>query len=374
LAASIRRLLALLALVAGAAAPLAAQASIELAGRVVRLVGADSAPVPGLSVSAHRVGKTLQGVVDSAITGPAGTFRFRLRGDTAAIYLVSARFGGVEYFSEPVRAPGATRLSVVVSDTSSAAPVSLSSRHVIVSRPDPTGGRAILDLFTLKNASTVTRVSRDTLTPTWRVVLPSGALEPAVEEGDVSSAAIEFHGDTLLLFAPVAPGLKRMMLSYRLPVAETHPRWTAPADSFDLLVEEGDATVQGAGLVPVPAVTLMERSLRRWSAIPPTGPAGEVRFSSGGNDSRAQLWILVGLVAVVLIGGGAALVRRGPRTIPPPRAASDDLIGRLARLDARYAGREREVPAEEWAAYQVERTRLKQAAESAALARRRPTP
>jgi len=374
LAASIRSLLALLALVAGAAASLAAQGTVELAGKVVRLAGADSVPVPGLSVSAHRVGKSLQGVVDSATTGPAGAFRFRLPGDTAAIYLVSARFGGVEYFSEPVRAPGATHLLVVVSDTSSAAPVSLSARHVIVSRPDPTGGRAILDLFTLKNASTVTRVSRDTLTPTWRVVLPSGALEPAVEEGDVSAAAVEFHGDTLLLFAPVAPGLKRMMLSYRLPVGETTPRWTAPADSFDLLVEEGDASVQGAGLVPAPAVTLMERSLRRWSAIPPTGPAGEVRFSSGANDSRTLLWSLVGLVAVVVLVGGVVVLRRRPRPAPVPRAASEDLIGQLARLDARYAARQQEVPAEEWTRYQAERTRLKQAAESAALARRRPTP
>jgi len=351
LAASIRRLLAVLALAAGSAVPLAAQASIELAGRVVRLAGADSVPLPRVSVSAHRVGKTLQGVVDSALAGPGGTFRFRFSGDTAAIYLVSARFGGVEYFSEPVRAPGAAHLLVVVSDTSSTAPVSLSARHVIVSRPDPGGGRAILDLFTLRNSSTMTRVARDTMTPTWRVVLPEGALEPAVEEGDISGAAVAFRGDTLLLFAPVAPGLKRMMLSYHLPVAETRPRWTAPADSFDLLVEEADATVQGAGLVPVAPVTLMDRNLRRWS-----------------------LWTLVGVVGVVVIIGGAAVLRRRPRPVPARRDAPTDWIGELARLDARYAGRQQEVPVEEWAQYQAERTRLKEAAESAALARRRRSP
>ena len=263
---------------------------------------------------------------------------------------------------------------MIVSDTSSTAPVSLSARHVIVSRPDPTGARAILDLLTLRNTSSATRVAPDTLTPTWRVVLPAGALEPAVEEGDVSGAAVTFRGDTVLLFAPVAPGRKSLMLSYRLPVAETRPRWSAPVDSFDLLVEEVDATVHGAGLVPAPPVTLMERELRRWSAIPPTGPEGEVRFAIAGTDVRGWLWALVGLVAVALIGGSAVLLRRHPRRPSAPAAPPDDLIGMLARLDARYVGRQSEVSPEEWHGYQSERTRLKAAAESAALARRRPAP
>jgi len=366
--------LAAIALVAGAAASAAAQGPIQLAGKVVRVAGSDSVVISGVPVSAHRIGKALQGVVDSAKTGAAGTFRFRLPGDTSAIYLVSARFGGVEYFSEPIRAPGATGLVIVVSDTSSAAPVRLSARHVIVSRPDPTGARAILDLFTLANASTLTRVSPDTTVPSWRVVLPAGALEPAVEEGDVSAAAVAFHGDTLLLFAPVAPGVKRMMLSYRLPVAASRAEWTAPADSFDLLVEEGSATVSGAGLEPAPPVTLMERELRRWSATPPTGPVGEVRFASPAGSARGPLWALVGIVAVIVVGGGALVLRRRPREAPRRAVPPGDLIGQLARLDAEFAGRQGEVPTAAWEAYQAERSRLKQAAESAALARRRPAP
>ena len=361
-------------MLAVAAVPLAAQAPMELGGRVVRLVGADSTPLSGVSVSAHRVGKALQGVVDSATTGPGGRFRFLLRADSTAIYLVSARFGGVEYFSEPVRPPGSRTLLVLVSDTSSTAPVSLSARHVIVSRPDPTGARAILDLLSLRNTSGATRVARDTLTPTWRGMLPSGVLEPAVEEGDVSGAAVAFHGDTVLLFAPVAPGRKNLMLSYRLPVSETRPRWSAPVDSFDLLVEEGDATVQGAGLLPRAPVTLMERELRRWSAIPPTGPEGEVRFAIAGTGSRGWLWALVGLVALTLVGGSVALLRRRPDPAPAPPRPTEDVIGHLARLDARYIGRQGEFSVEEWNGYQSERARLKAAAESAALARRRRSP
>jgi hypothetical protein len=374
LAGSLRRLLAALGLLAFTAAPLCAQVPVELAGRVVRLVGPDSQPLVGVKVSAHRIGKTVQGVVDSMSSGAGGAFRFRLRGDSAAIYLVSARSGGVEYFSEAIRPPGARAMLIVVSDTSSAVPVTLMARHVIVSRPDPAGARAILDLVTLRNASGATRVARDSLSPTWRLVLPAGALEPTVEEGDVSGAAVEFRGDTLLLFAPVAPGRKNMMLSYRLPASEVHPSWTAPSDSFDLLVEEGDATVQGAGLMPAAPVTLMERQLRRWSAHPPSGPAGEIRFAAAATDSAGLLWGLVGVVAAVLAAGAFVLLRRRPRPSPVRAAPPVDLIEELARLDARYLGRQGEVPAAEWKSYQAERARLKAAAEAAALARRRPRP
>jgi hypothetical protein len=374
LAGSRRRLPAAFALLALAGSPLRAQVPVELAGRVVRLVGPDSLPLPGVSVSAHRVGKSAQGVVDSAASGPGGAFRFRLRGDSSAIYLVSARFGGVEYFSEPVRPPGSRAVLVVVSDTSSTAPVTLSARHVIISRPDPAGARAILDLFTLTNSSGSTRIANDSLSPTWRIVLPHGALEPAVEEGDVSAAAVEFRGDTLLLFAPVAPGRKSMMLSYRLPASDTRPRWTAPSDSFDLLVEEGDATVEGAGLMPAPPVTLMERQLRRWSAIPPTGGEGAVRFAAVATDAGGALWALVALVASVLAVGAVLVLRRRPRSAPVRAPPPVDLIEQLARLDARYLGRQDAVPGAEWSEYQEERARLKAAAEAAALARRRPRP
>jgi len=360
--------MAALALAAAASAPLAAQGVVQLGGRVVRLHGADTVAVAGVPVSAHRVGRAAQGVVDSATSGAGGTFRFRLQGDSTALYLVSARFGGVEFFSEPVRAPGARGLVVVVSDTSSTTPVRFIARHVIVSRPDPGGTRAILDLFTIQNDSTATRVARDSLTPTWRIVLPAGVVEPAVEEGDVSAAAVEFRADTLLLFAPVAPGRKNLMLSYRLPATEDRPRWTAPSDSFDLLVEEADATVGGAGLEPAPPVTLMGRQLRRWSAHPPAAGEGEVRFTPPGADRAGPLWWLVALVAVALAGGGFVILRRRPRPMPAPAAPPVDLIEQLARLDARYAGREANATASEWSNYQAERARLK----AMALARRRP--
>jgi len=42
----------------------------------------------------------------------------------------------------------------------------------------------------------------------------------------------------------------------------------------------------------------------------------------------------------------------------------EEYVDALARLDARYAGREGDVPAEEWATYVAERARLKRELEA----------
>ena len=68
----------------------------------MRPVGADSVPVPGVRVVLHRVAQATQGPLDSALAGPDGGFRFTLRPDTAAIYLLSARHAGIEYFTTPL--------------------------------------------------------------------------------------------------------------------------------------------------------------------------------------------------------------------------------------------------------------------------------
>jgi hypothetical protein len=297
------------------------------------------------------------------LTGEDGRFRFRGTADTAAIYLVSAKFAGIEYFSEPLRAPGAGRISIAVSDTSSSAPVRLASRHVAIRPPDESGTRAVLDLFTIRNDGPDTRVGADTLSPAWRFVLPAGALQPEVPEGDVSPTAIRFVGDSIFVLAPIAPGQKNIMISYRLPVTVDRPSWVAPVDSFDLLVEEPGATVRGAGLTARAPVELMGSTLMRWTATPPTGGSGEVEFrSSAIGLSRALYW-LVGAVAFLLLGGAGLAFRRARRSAGGARPVPQvDLIEELARLDARYAGKREQVSVEEWTAYETERARLKSAA------------
>lgn len=358
-----------------AAPPLAAQAPLHIAGRVVRVRGADTLPAAGVALTLHRIGRTAQGAVDSGTSAIDGGFRFRQRADTTALYLVSARYAGIEYFGEPLRAPGSDGTLVLVSDTSSTAPLSLGARHVMIRRPDDSGARAVLDLFSIQNDGPDTRVSVGGDTPTWSLLLPPGAADPEVEQGELSSAAIQFRGDTLFLLAPVSPGRKNVMIAYTLPPGVDRPRWTAPTDTFDVLVEEPGATVRGAGLAPADSVMMASTVLRRWTALKPDGPWAEVRFGGGATARRGVLALLIGLLAVAVVGGGALAFRR--RGQPQPQRAPvtpPDLIDALARLDAAFAGRRDAVSAAEWEAYRQERTRLKAAAEAATLARRRSRP
>lgn len=304
-------------------APLAGQGAVTAAGRVVAFRGADTVPVAGVRVTFHAIGPASQGPLDSAMSGPDGGFRFRRPGDTTLVYLLSARFAGIEYFGEPMRVPGTTTALLAVADTSSTAPVSMAARHVIIRRPDSTGARAVLDVFSLRNAGTVTRVAPDTTTPTFRVLIPPGVVEARVQEGDLTDAAVEFRGDTLLVFAPLPPGTKDVMLAYRIPGEARSAMWVAPVDSFDILAEEDRGiTASGAGLAAVEPVELLGVPLQRWSAIPPTPGAGTVRF--GRADAGSQRGALLALVALLAlaVGGGAFVAFRSRGALArgaPPR-------------------------------------------------------
>ena len=296
--------------------PLASQVPVTVSGRIVRTGEADGEPVGGAAVTLHRISRTAQGAVDSLRTGSDGRFRFSLAGDTTAVYLVSARFAGIEYFGPPLRTPGARDLEIVVSDTSSTAPVTLAARRVIIRRPDESGTRLVVDLFSLRNDGTMTRVGKDSLSPSWQVVLPAGVLQAEVQEGDVSPTAVRFAGDTLLVLAPIAPGQKNVMVSYRIPMGHAEASWTAPADSFDLMVEEPSATVTGAGLAAVAPIEVEEARFLRWSAVPPErSGVATVQF---GDAAVARTRVLVWLVAAMILVGGAlgAWALRGRRRRP----------------------------------------------------------
>ena len=74
---------------------------------------------------------------------------------------------------------------------------------------------------------------------------------------------------------------------------------------------------------------------------------------------------MVGLVGAGLL---VAVVRRKPRRSAVSLEAMTD---RIAELEAKYAGREAEIPPEEWDRYQQERDRLR-AELGAHLASRKP--
>ena len=350
----------------------------------------DTLAVGGIRVLLHRVGEDVQGPVDSAVTTPGGAFAVRFASDTAALFLLSARYAGLEYFSSPLATDPArpdTSVVIAVADTSAAQPVTVAVRQIVITRPESDGTRAVLDLIELANPGPATRVGRDTLAPSWAMPLPAGIIEFHAGPGDAGAEAIERQGDALAVLSPIPPGPKQVLVQYAIPAGIDE--LTLPlADSLaqlEILVEEAGARVQGGGMALAESREVEGRTFHRWSGAP---PAGIIAIALP-DTRRAARWTLTALVALVAAGLGAAawLVYRRRRiaasassasassasasSAPAPpataHAAAADLADAAARLDARYRGREAETPPDEWRAYQAERARLK-AAIAAALA------
>lgn len=340
-----------------AALPLHAQQAVTASGRVMMVQGADTVAVSRTTVVLHRVGRAVQGPVDTTVTDAGGRFRFRYPADTGAVFLLSAGFAGIEYFSTALQGSPTgpdTGLVLFVSDTSGTAPVQVASRHIVISQRDPNGLRPALEIVVLQNRGTRTRVAGDSTRPVWVARLPSGAAGAQAGNGDYSPEALVFRGDSVLLFAPVAPGDKQIIYTYSLPPNPGRVRvpMLDSVGSLNLLLEEQDVPVSGGGLSQAGTQTIENRTFMQWNGPAATGSELEIGFSGG--LARWLLPTLVSLVALALLGLTLRTLRR-----PAPAAADRSLLDQLARLDARWAGKEAEAPAAEWARYQEERARLK---------------
>jgi hypothetical protein len=358
--------LLVLAVLAVAPQRLEAQLATVAAGQAVL---ADSAPLKGARILLHRVGRDRQGPVDSTLADARGRFRFRFRPDTSALYLLSVRYGGIEYFSTPVRTnpdrPDSA-LRLVAYDTSSTAPIAVEARHIVVPRPGESGARAILDLIILRNDGRLARVSPDLAHPAWTVTLPPGTGAMDVGESDLSPDAVVREGDTVKLTAPISPGQKQLSLQYAvLPPGGRLVFAVGSADApVNVLVEEDGARVSGGTLALADSQVIEGRRFRRWTGRAPAGGTVTVSFAGvAGRPSWRTLVALVFPVAAVLAFAAWRSVRRtGP---PAPARSHGELLDAIAALDARYAGREAETEPDEWQRYQAERAALKARLESA---------
>jgi hypothetical protein len=355
---------------------LPAQQSTTAAGRVVIPRAADTVALPGVRVLLHRVGREVQGPIDSITSDGAGRFRFRLLPDTASLYLLSARYGGIEYFSPPVHTNPArpdTAIALMAYDTSSTAPIAVEARHIVVPRPGEDGSRSVLDLIVLRNDGIRARVAPDSAHPSWRLTLPRGTGEMQVGESDLSPDAVIRQGDTVKVLAPLAPGQKQLSIEYAtVPVRGRIAFPVGAAEtSINLLVEEHGASVSGGTLALADTQLIEGRTFQRYTGGVPAGGTITLTVPAfGGAASWRVLAGLVGAVALALALAALRLVRR-PRLEGDVTAMSSPapLLDALAALDARYEGRAAEVPPDEWERYTVERSALKARLERALAAR-----
>lgn len=326
------RALPLLALIVTA---LSAQHSRIVSGRVVVQRGEDAHPLAGSMVTLHRVGSDTAGAIDSVQSDARGRYRFSFRpsGAEGAVYFAAVLFGGVAYFTAPLgsTATEGESAEITVFDTvSTGIHIGVRGRHVAISAPSTTGNRTVVDVFELGNDSLRTLVAASARAPTWRVLLPEGAVNATVlrDAGDIAAAAVEVADGVAAVVAPFAPGLKQLALRYEMRPA--HDSLTIPlveaTGVLEVLLEETEARAFGAGLTAKGPVTVEGKSLQRYVAqdVPASAVLTLVLPESGG-VTRGRPWLLALLGAVVAAAISGVLLWRSRGSRPPPNACAGRL-------------------------------------------------
>lgn len=381
----------MLALVLGTLAPRVARAQDSLAsrpptpavvsGRVVIPSAQQETPVPGIFVTVHRVGSDSAGPLDSVRTDSRGhyTVHYTRFGSDDALYFAAAVYRGIAYFTSPLRGErteGDDGEITVFDTTSHPVTLTLQGRHVVVSAPNATGSREIVEVYEISNDTTATLVPRDSLTPVWSAPLPADATDFSPGQGDVAASALTRRGNRVELFAPFGPGVKQLSFSYVLkdgafPLKITLERQTGV---FEVLLEEQAAQAKSPSLRAQGAVSTQGRTFKRFLAQgAPAGETVRIDVPTAAGATRANVLIALAVVIVLAMVAALwrALSRRAPRvvatgaTMDAP-ATPESLVAAIAALDARHDSGDAML---DEARYSAERASLK-ARLAAALAAR----
>ncbi|MHB1311817.1 MAG: hypothetical protein ACYC3L_07345 [Gemmatimonadaceae bacterium] len=345
--------------------------SRSVAGRVIKGGDASAKPVAGSWVVLHRVGTDRAGPLDSVKTDAAGrySFRYRTSGEPNALYFVSGSVGGIAYFTSPfkdrnVRGDAA---ELVTYDTiTGVVPIRVRARHLVVSAPDSTGHRTIVEIFELSNDTTVTRIAGGDTLPVWESGMLEGASDPRVGQADFSAEAVRFTNGRIRLFAPFAPGLKQISYSYVVPAKarDFSLLVDAPATVLEVLVEDPLAKVEGPGITPAPQAALNGRSFARFLAqdVKANTIVRVHAPTEGVTSGRAlKVFIIVAALGAVLLVGLASAMMRRPLSTRSQVVATDSasLRTQLAALEEAFGNLEHPT-AEQRADHWQRRAHLKQ--------------
>jgi hypothetical protein len=359
-------------------------------GRVVRPSTRDTSSVEGVAgiwVTLHRVGSDTAGPLDSMRTGAGGSYAFHYRhhGRADAIYFVSASYASIAYFSLPLLTPRVTGDSaeITVYDTTSRSfGLTVRGRHVIVGQPEVDGSHNVIEVYEITNDSGITLVSRDDAHPTWTALLPPGAAGFSVGQSDISPRAVRAVGGRVEVVAPMAPGLKQLSFSYRVP-AKSFPLsipMTYPVGVLEVLAEDPRDTVSGPKLKPAESVSISGRKFTRYVGEDvPASAVLKVAGPTGTDAARQQRYFIVIAIAI----GAAMLVvlafvlgrRRAPRAVvvgqpvPSTDGEAEQLAREIAALDARFE-QQADPSTSARATYEQERDGLKRSLARALDARR----
>jgi len=287
--------------------------AVGVSGRVLR-GGRDTVPLPGAWVVLHKVTREGGGPLDSVRTDARGRYRMPLRHpDTTGIYVVSASYDSLAYFSLPLNVVGrpAVHVEDIVTFRTSvhAPPIRLARRLATVAGASDDGTREVLEILELENTGVMTRVTNDTLVPTWAGRVPAGAGQFRGGQGDISSDAMQFRHDSVIVMGPIPPGpVKQLSYGYSWP-AGTHAL-VIPIDQatveLNLLVEDTAAKVTAPKLESLGIQEIEQRKFATYRAGP-LAPGDSAKIQLPSTPFRAQA-LLPYVIAVLAAGMVVALV------------------------------------------------------------------
>ncbi len=293
---------------------------MSVSGRVLQ-GGRDTVPLVNTWVVLHRLAREAAGPLDSVRSDARGRYRMTLRSpDSSSAYAVSVLIDSIAYFSLPLTVTGRPAVHVedliAFSTTTTGPPIRLARRLATVARVGDDGTREVLEILELQNSGVTTRVTSDTLVPTWAGRVAIGAGQFRGGQGDISSDAMQFRHDSVIVFAPISPGpVKQISYGYSLPAgtgALVIPI-DQPTDEMNLLVEDTTAVVSAPKLESLGVKELEGRHFAAYRAGP-LAPGDTVGIRLPGGKFRAQM-LLPYVIALFAIGMVVALVwalRRRP--------------------------------------------------------------
>jgi hypothetical protein len=276
--------------------------------------GRDTVPLPNAWVVLHKVTRESGGPLDSVRSDARGRYRFLLsQPDSASVYVVSAWYDSLAYFSLPLNVLG--RPAVHVGDiltfatTATGPPLRLARRLATVAAAREDGTREVLEILEIENPGVTTRITKDTLRPTWAGQVPAGAGQFRGGQGDISPEAMVFRNDSVYVLGPIPPGPVKQ-LSYGYSLTAGTRTLAIPIDQatteVNLLVEDTGAVVRAPKLDSLGVQEIEQRRFAAYRAGPlAAGDRVEIDLPSTG--FRAQT-LLPYVIAVLAAGMVVALV------------------------------------------------------------------
>ena len=295
---------------------------MSVSGRVLR-GGRDTIPLANAWVVLHQITRETGAPVDSVRSDARGRYRLQLRRpDSASVYVVSAWYDSLAYFSLPLNV--IDRPAVHVEDlmtfptSASGPPLKLARRLATVAAAHDDGTREVLEILELENPGVTTRIAKDTLAPTWAGRVPANAGQFKGGQGDISPDAMVFKNDSIYVLGPIPPGpVKQLSYGYSLPSGTR--TLAIPIDQatteLNLLIEDTAAVVNAPKLEKLGVQELEQRRFAAYRAGPlAAGDRVEILLPSTGFQAQT----LLPYVIAVLAGGMVIALVWALRKRPTP--------------------------------------------------------